>query len=243
MKINKKLIPSAFLAIIYVSGCSSYTPYVAKKDISLKTKDLEIIKKDEPEIKQDSTLKKPFFAMEDENVKQVEVAKNAELFASTVPDWFWDTEPDDDMIYASAVEVSNDLQLSIDMAMLAAKRQLANSLAETISSRMTEYASQIDSSTNNQSITKEIDRVSKSLVGDVSLKGHQRDRMEVIPVGNEFRTYVRLRYPIIDMKLNLESQIKNNKVLEAKIRKSKAFAELEKEIETAKQKKEKLKRK
>ena len=60
----------------------------------------------------------------------------------SVPDWFLSDETSDETVVVTATEHSLDMQLSIDMAMLSAKRLLANSLGEKISARMAEFGGQ-----------------------------------------------------------------------------------------------------
>jgi hypothetical protein len=126
------------------------------------------------------------------------------------------------------------MQLSIDMAMLSAKRLLIQNLGELISSRMTEFASQTNSG-DDTVLNKEIERLTKTLIAEVQLNGYTRDRISVIPNGREYQTYVRLRYPTEELKKLMAKEVKKNNIMATKVRKTKAFEELEKEIEAARE--------
>jgi len=82
-------------------------------------------------------------------------------------------------------------------------------------------------------LNKEIERVTKTMIAEVQLSGYIRDKIVVIPNGRDYQTYVRLRYPTEELKKLMAKEVKKNNVMAAKVRKTKAFEELEKEIEAA----------
>jgi hypothetical protein len=167
---------------------------------------------------------------QDEAARELEAQKTVLTTISKVPSWFLNTEGSPDFVYANATENSSDIQLSIDMAMLSGKRQLAQILGEMVSSRMTDFAAQTGG-LEDAAVNKEVERVTKSVVADVQLGGYQKEKVEVLPNGKTFRTYVRLSYSTSDLKRIMSKEIQKNEVLNTKIRRTKAFEELEKEIE------------
>ncbi|NBO40447.1 MAG: hypothetical protein EBU92_02710 [Betaproteobacteria bacterium] len=169
-----------------------------------------------------------------EAAKEAERRKMVEINISKSPEWFLQDYSGSDAVYVTATEGSVDMQLSIDMAMMSAKRLLTNSLGEVISSRMTEIASQTNGG-DDLTLSKEIERVTKTMIAEVTLSGYTRDRILVIPNGKEYQTYVRLRYPTEELKKIMAKEIKKNAIMAAKVRKTKAFEELEKEIEAARE--------
>jgi hypothetical protein len=150
-----------------------------------------------------------------------------------VPDWFLSDEVSDDTVVVTATESSPDMQLSIDMAMLSGKRLLANSLGEKISARMAEFGGQTSGTAEEVMLNKEVERVTKTTIADILLKGYQRDRIEVVANGPEFQTFVRLRYPTSELRKALAAEVSKSNIMAAKVRRTKAFEELEKEIEVA----------
>tara|TARA_S200000501_G_C20835550_1_gene749177 strand:+ start:750 stop:1487 length:738 start_codon:yes stop_codon:yes gene_type:complete len=169
-----------------------------------------------------------------ENTENVEIYENTEKIklqktkeSTIIPKWFWDTKPDEDNIFVTAFETSNDLQLSIDMATLAAKRQLGNLIEEFISSSIEEYAANIIKDSDKK-YTKEIKRFTKTAITEIRLKNYKRKKLEIVQIGNEYQTYIKLSYPKEKIKIALEKKIKKNKLLEKKIKIKKAFKELEK---------------
>ena len=150
-----------------------------------------------------------------------------------VPDWFLFEVNNDDTVVVTATESSPDMQLSIDMAMLSGKRLLANSLGEKISARMAEFGGQTSGTAEEVMLNKEVERVTKTTIADILLKGYQRDRIEVVANGPEFQTFVRLRYPTSELRKALAAEVSKSNIMAAKVRRTKAFEELEKEIEMA----------
>ena len=175
---------------------------------------------------------------QDEAARELEAQKTVQTTVSKVPSWFLNAEGSPDFVYANATENSSDLQLSIDMAMLSGKRQLAQILGEMVSSRMTDFAAQTGG-LEDAAVNKEVERVTKSVVADVQLGGYQREKIEVFPNGKTFRTYVRLSYSTSDLERIMSKEIQKNEVLNTKIRRTKAFEELEKEIELSRDTKNK----
>ncbi len=231
------------VAMLVLAGCATQPSAEEKK----KQQDAEVQKKmDEMEAmlsEQSEKLKaveslveaKPLVDRraqdkQDEVARELEGQKTVQNTISKVPSWFLNTESSPDFIYANATENSADLQLSIDMAMLSGKRQLVQTLGEMVSSRMTDFAVQ-SGSLQDGSVNKEVERVTKSVVADVQLGGYQREKIEVLPNGKTFRAYVRLSYSTSDLKRIMAKEIQKNEVLNTKIRRTKAFEELEKEIE------------
>jgi hypothetical protein len=156
----------------------------------------------------------------------------------SVPDWFLSDETNDESVIVTATESSPDMQLSIDMAMLSAKRLLANSLGEKISARMAEFGGQTSGTAEDVVMNKEVERVTKTTIAEVLLKGYQRDRIEVVANGPEFQTFLRLRYPTAELQKSLAAEISKSNLMAAKVRRTKAFEELEKEIEVARNSKQ-----
>ena len=169
-----------------------------------------------------------------EAAKEEERRKAVETNISKTPDWFLQNDNNPDAIYVTATEGAVDMQLSIDMAMLSAKRLLTQNLGELISSRMTEFATQTNSG-DDITLSKEIERLTKTLIAEVQLNGYTRDRITVIPNGREYQSYVRLRYPTEELKKMMAKEVKKNNIMATKVRKTKAFEELEKEIEAARE--------
>ena len=141
------------------------------------------------------------------------------------PSWYT-TKPSDDALYSVASEYSNDLQFSVDKAMLSAKRELAGKYSSYVSAMMKDFTAEIGEGTN-----RDIERTTKLLIAQVNLVGIQRTEFETRHEGRGFRTFVQLRYSLDDSNRLLIQKIQSDKKLEMELRKSAAFRELEDSVD------------
>lgn len=141
------------------------------------------------------------------------------------PSWYT-TKPSDDALYSVASEYSNDLQFSVDKAMLSAKRELAGKYSSYVSAMMKDFTAEIGEGTN-----RDIERTTKLLIAQVNLVGIQRTEFETRHEGRGFRTFVQLRYSLDDSNRLLIQKIQSDKKLEMELRKSAAFRELEESVD------------
>jgi len=159
--------------------------------------------------------------------------KQAEQTIDRSPKWFLEPVVENNAIYAVATDYSNDLQFSIDKALLNAKVGLATQISNKVSSKMKEFAQEAGVGTDAQ-VVKEIEKVSTELVTEVNLAGFTIVKREIIQQGAGYRSYVMIRYPLGDANRMVVEQTKKNAILDSKIRASKAFQELEKDIAESK---------
>jgi hypothetical protein len=145
-----------------------------------------------------------------------------------VPDWYLTTEKEPNSIYGVASEVSTDMQFAVDKAMLSAKRELASNFSSHIDSMMKDYSAQAGGS--NAEVLQEINRTTKLVVNKVNLIGVNRTNFKITKEENQYRAYVKLKYAVDDSNRILLEEIKKNRRLNHKLESSKAFKELEREV-------------
>ncbi len=151
-----------------------------------------------------------------------------------LPDWFTALPTDAYSVYSAGTATSPDLQLAFDKATLNAKRVLADQINSLISSKMKEFVAEIGQGEDTE-VVSEVERVTTNLITEVNVTGYTQSDSKVIQQGSSYRTYVLLQYPIGKANRILIEQIKRNRVLDARLRASKAFTDLEEEIEKARQ--------
>jgi hypothetical protein len=176
----------------------------------------------------------PDYVRKQEEEQQKTAVKNVETAISKTPSWYLQPPQDANAIYTAGAESSPDMQMAVDMAVLSAKRALAFQLGARTSAMMKDFAGQTGQ-TGNVDVEREIDRVTKSVAAEINLAGFIREKSEIIAEGKNFKAFVLLRYPIGDANKIVADQIKKSKVLDTKLKASKAFQDLEQEIEKAKQ--------
>ena len=171
-----------------------------------------------------------------EQEKKEERATRAVETVEKMPDWFLKPPRDDISYYSTGTANSADPQLSIDKAIMNAKRSLADRINGAISSKMKEFVSEVGAADEIQVIT-ESERVTTNLVTEVTLKGYVIEETEMLPQSGSYRTFVLMRYPVGEANGMLLDEIKKNRILEVRLRASKGFADLEREIREARKRK------
>ena len=158
--------------------------------------------------------------------------KAIEKAADEIPNWFIEPPVEEDALYAAGVARSSDMQMGMDRAMLAAKRDLAGQINNRLSSKMKEFVSEVGQS-DNMALNREVSTVTKNVVTEVNLAGYRRTKSKMISEGKNYRVYVLLRYPIGETNRMLVEEINRSNKIKSAIEASKAFQDLEKEIEDA----------
>lgn len=166
--------------------------------------------------------------------KRLEEQRAAAVKASVdeLPAWFVNPPRDDLSISAPGTASSADMQLSIDKAVLSAKRSLADSLNGILNSKMKEFVAE-SGAEDDVMVTRESERVTTNLITETNLAGYLRTQTKVVPQGGQYRAYVLLQYPMGNANRVLVDKVKQSQLLETKLRASKAFQDLEKEIQDA----------
>jgi len=149
-----------------------------------------------------------------------------------IPSWMLKPPQDKLSIYAGGTAVSADLQLAMDKSILNAKLTLADSIKGLISSKMKSFMD--ESGTENDSVlTDEVSKTIINLITESNVAGFKQVDAKVLAQGKKYRAYVLLQYPIGQANKVLVDQVKKDKVLQGKLRKNKAYKDLEEEIKRA----------
>ncbi len=169
---------------------------------------------------------------EAEMAKQEARVEATEEAVDELPDWFLNPPSDEGSVYAAGTATSTDLQLAVDKGILNAKRTLADRINGLMSSKMKEFVSETGSGDDTEVIS-EVERVTTNLITEVNVAGYKRVESKIISQGKQYRSYVLLQYPSGAANKILVDQVKKNRVLDSKLRASKAFQDLEDEIKRA----------
>lgn len=146
-----------------------------------------------------------------------------------VPDWYLASDKETNAIYGVASEVSTDMQFAVDKAMLSAKRELASNFSSHIDAMMKDYTAQAGNA--DAEVLQEINRTTKLVVNKVNLIGVNRTNFKIVKEDKQYRAYVKVRYAVDDSNRILLEEIKKNRRLTHKLESSKAFKELEREVD------------
>jgi hypothetical protein len=151
-----------------------------------------------------------------------------------VPDWYLSPPQDKNsenptMIYGTATEVSQDLQFAINKAETSARVKIASQMETTVQGMLKKFREETGSGQEPQllQMTTEVEKT----VVNTKLVGARISKKEVVKDGNLFRAYVLAEYNTEGAKKLMLDEIKKNERAYTRFRASKAFGELEKEIE------------
>jgi len=150
-----------------------------------------------------------------------------------MPDWYAKTPIDTNILYASASETSRNMQMSIDKASVKARAELALTVGGRVSTMMKAYAEEAGVS-NDPEVNQIVSSVTAQEAINVNLSGVQRADAQINREGDSYRAYVLIRYPLGELNKIAVEQVRQNTVLNAKFRASKAFEDLERKVEEAK---------
>ena len=146
-----------------------------------------------------------------------------------MPEWYTKIPEDEESIYAVGTAVSPDLQLSNDIAILLAKRTLADRINGELRSQTKSFVSKIGTDAN-ASVLNEIETVTKNLIADVDVAGYRVKESDVVVNGTQYRVYVLLEYSSAEATKILMNRLKREKQLLSKISALNAFKELDAQV-------------
>lgn len=151
-----------------------------------------------------------------------------------IPDWYSnpprDPNPDNPkMIYGVATEVSQDMQFAINKAETGARANIARQVESTIQGLMAKFREETGSGQDPQLLQMSTE-VEKNVV-NAKLVGARIAKQQIVRDGNLYRAYVLVEYSTEAAKKALLEEIKRNEQAYTRYRASKAFADLEREIE------------
>jgi len=146
-----------------------------------------------------------------------------------IPKWFAELPKSEIMLYARGTAVSSDMQLSIDKASIAAKRNLADKLESIISSKTQLFVKEAGIEEDTQ-IYNELEQITSNTVNETKIGSYNEFKTKTLLIGSKYRTFFVLEYPISEAYKILIPKIKKNPVLEDTVQASQAYKDLEEEI-------------
>ena len=174
-----------------------------------------------------TTIPESYKADEEKIVEQ----KKKEMATSVeeIPEWFLEQDEIGDLLTAKGTATSSDLQMSLDKAIITAKRELASKIEETISNKTKQFLKDVGIDENSKNYDETI-ITTISRIDNVELSGFKVDNRKVINLGTKYRSYIKLVYPIGTANKLLVNKINKEEELKLRLESSEAFKELEKEI-------------
>jgi len=175
----------------------------------------------------------PEFVQKKDEELQKSVVQAVEQNILKAPIWYTQPPVNNNSIFQTATEVSPDMQRSMDRAVSTAKALLASRLGDRVSQKINEFVSEAGSN-NDETLNRVIETTRKSVALDVNVAGFVIEKSLVVQENNRYRSYVLISYSLNENNKVIANQIKQNSLIFDKLKASKAFDDLEKEIESAK---------
>jgi len=163
------------------------------------------------------------------NKQKIEQTKSNEKKVKNIPDWF--VEPPQssaDVYYFVGSGESKSVQLSMDIAVMEAQEQLASVVDTLVSQRSDKFVAQLGGSKELQTNFEE---ATKRVIAEVQAGGYQIKEKEFQAYNDYFTAYVLLEFTTEEVNQLFYQQLQKEALKDAKLSKTKAFKELEEELE------------
>ena len=150
-----------------------------------------------------------------------------------IPEWCRKPPMDAKSVTDCGTGRSSDLQIAMDKALISAKAKLASRINGVIQGRVRAMKEQVGA--DDDEVIGTFESAVQTLIKPTKLVGYSQADSEILAEGKLYRAYVLLRYPrrAADRLLYDEVKRKQNKKVEVRLRSSKIFQDIEKDIEEA----------
>jgi hypothetical protein len=145
------------------------------------------------------------------------------------PDWFLSPPSDPNYIYAAATQTSRDQQLAIKKAETEARTDLAQQMESKVSNLTKQFQEEVGLGEDSE-LLQQFTSATKT-VTQQTLSGSKREQTKLLKESNIYRAYVLMSLPIGVANQQLMEKIKANQNLYTRFRSTKAFEDLDSEIE------------
>ena len=164
----------------------------------------------------------------DERMEKQQETK--EDVVSDIPDWWLNPPMDtEDIFYFVGSGESKQLQMSLDIAILEAKEELASAINSYLSSQTKKFVTQ-SGIEDDMVLTTSLEEATKAVILEAQTGGYRVAKKDVQAKDNKYMAYVLLEYIAGHANKLLYNQIRKDAETEAKIRQTEAFKELEEAI-------------
>jgi hypothetical protein len=148
-----------------------------------------------------------------------------------MPKWYTNIPQKDDAVYAVGTAVTPDLQLSVDIATLAAKTTLADRIDSRLRSQLKTFKGKVGADDFDSKVTHEFEQATRNLIADADVAGYHVKESEIIQNGTQYRAYVLLEYTDLQAKKVMRNRLARNQMIMGKISATKAWDDLNSEVE------------
>jgi hypothetical protein len=160
-----------------------------------------------------------------EDIKK-EVAKQIDQ----IPDWYLKPPKDADALYEKAAAKSRDVQMAVTKATMLARAQLAITIQGEVNSIMKMFMDE-NGPVNGAQVSNNVSIASVQEAIKMRMNGVQEEKTQIFQEGDKYVAYVLLKYPLGDMNKLVVEQIRQNDVVNSKVRADEAYDEIDRKIQ------------
>lgn len=151
-----------------------------------------------------------------------------------MPGWYTNIPSEDDAVYAVGTAVTPDLQLAVDIAVLSAKTTLADRVDSRIRSQLKLFKTKLGSNDFDATVQNNFEQVTRNLIADADVAGYTIKENKIVQNGTQYRAYVLLEYKNAVANAVIKTRIQQNEFLLEKLRETRAFKELDENVNAQK---------
>jgi hypothetical protein len=146
-----------------------------------------------------------------------------------VPEWYTAVPVDPNFLFAANTAVSQDMQISVDKAVQAARVEIGRQVETKVNGLQKRFEEETGVGQDAQ-LLQQYSAASKTIVSS-SLTGSRVRTQKQVKDGNMWRSYVLVEYPIGDANKALLEAIKKNNEMYTRFRAAEAFKELDTDVQ------------
>ena len=166
--------------------------------------------------------------------------KTAKVEATTsiIPDWYKKMPEKKGSIFTVGAAVAPDLQFAVDIATMNAKVVLADRINGKLKAMTKSWMAKLGQTDVDASVMTEIEKVAKNVIANVDVSGYNPVELKVFPAGTQYRAFVLLEYSDKEAAKIIMNRLRKDRMVYSRLRSTKAWKELENEVETQEKKDE-----
>ena len=157
---------------------------------------------------------------------------------SIVPDWYEKMPEKDGSIFTVGSATAPDLQFAVDIATLNAKVVLADRINGKLKAMTNSWMTKLGQTDVDATVMTEIEKVAKNVIANVDVAGYNPIEVDVFPSGTQYRAFVLLEYSDKEAAKIIMNRLRKDRMVYSRLRSTKAWKELENEVETQEKKDE-----
>ena len=145
------------------------------------------------------------------------------------PEWFLSTPTDPNFLYATASMTSRDMQMAIQKAETQARTSLAQQMETKVANLTKQFQEEVGADEESE-LLQQFTSATK-IVTQQTLSGTRSDEKKIVTEKGIYRAFVLMSLPIGQANQQLMEKIRANQNLYTRFRATKAYEELNEEIE------------